>query len=105
MKNNEFRNMIIISASLILLATVLCAVFLGWIPAAAVFVTGFVLLVVFFFYTKKRYKKIEQLNDYLVRVLADLAKNGTPVSFNSVTVANYSGIEPVATIVTLADVQ
>ena len=37
--------------------------------------------------------------------LADLAKNGTPVSFNSVTVANYSGIEPVATIVTLADVQ
>ena len=71
MKNKDFRNMIIIGAAVTLLVTVLSAIFLGWIPAVAVLATGLVLLAVFFFYTKKRYKKIEQLNDYLVRVLAD----------------------------------
>ena len=63
--------MIIIGAAVTLLVTVLSAIFLGWVPAVAVLATGLVLLAVFFFYTKKRYKKIEQLNDYLVRVLAD----------------------------------
>ena len=71
MKNKDFRNMIIIGAAVTLLVTVLSAIFLGWVPAVAVLATGLVLLAVFFFYTKKRYKKIEQLNDYLVRVLAD----------------------------------
>ena len=71
MKNKDFRNMIIIGAAFTLLVTVFSAIFLGWIPAAAVLATGLVLLAVFYFYTKKRYKKIEQLNDYLVRVLAD----------------------------------
>ena len=71
MKNKEFRNMILIGAAFTILGTVLCAVFSGWIPAASVFVTGFVLLTVFFFYTRKRYKNIEKLNDYLVRVLSD----------------------------------
>ena len=71
MKNKEFRNMIIIGAAFTIFVTVLCAVFSGWIPAVSVFVTGFVLLTVFFFYTRKRYKNIEKLNDYLVRVLSD----------------------------------
>ena len=71
MKNKDFRNMIIIGAAVTLLVTVLSAIFLGWVPAVAVLATGLVLLAVFFFYTKKRYKKIEQLNDYLIRVLAD----------------------------------
>lgn len=71
MKNKEFRNMIIIGAAFTIFVTVLCAVFFGWIPAVSVFVTGFVLLTVFFFYTRKRYKNIEKLNDYLVRVLSD----------------------------------
>ena len=71
MKNKDFRNMIIIGAAVTLLVMVLSAIFLGWVPAVAVLATGLVLLAVFFFYTKKRYKKIEQLNDYLVRVLAD----------------------------------
>lgn len=63
--------MILIGAAFTILVTVLCAVFSGWIPATSVFVTGFVLLTVFFFYTRKRYKNIEKLNDYLVRVLSD----------------------------------
>lgn len=71
MKNKDFRNMIIIGAAVTLLVTVLSAIFLGWVPAVAVLATGLVLLAVFFFYTRKRYKKIEQLNDYLIRVLAD----------------------------------
>ena len=63
--------MIIIGTSFTIFVTVLSAVFSGLIPALAVFVTGFVLLAVFIFYTKKRYDKINDLNDYLVRVLSE----------------------------------
>ena len=75
MKNKEFRNMIMIGAALIVLATVISAVFSGLIPAVTVFVTGLVLLAVFLLYTRKRYKDIERLNDYLVRVLEDNEDN------------------------------
>ncbi len=75
MKNKEFRNLIIISAAFIVLVTVLSAVFSGPVPAVTVFVTGMILLAFFLFYTKKRYKDIEKLNDYLVRVLENNEDN------------------------------
>lgn len=71
MKNKEFRNMIIISAAVTMLTVVLSWIFLGFWAGLAVFVTGLLLSVLFIVYTKKRYKKIEKLNDYLVRVLAE----------------------------------
>ena len=71
MKNKEFRNMIIISAAVTMLTAVLSWIFLGFWAGLAVFVTGLLLSVLFIVYTKKRYKKIEKLNDYLVRVLAE----------------------------------
>ena len=71
MKNKEFRNMIIISAMITILAAIPVAIFLGVPAGAAVFITGVLLTVLFIVYTKNRYKKIEKLNDYLVRVLAE----------------------------------
>ena len=71
MKNKEFRNMIIISAVITILAAIPVAIFLGVPAGAAVFITGVLLTVFFIVYTKNRYKKIEKLNDYLVRVLAE----------------------------------
>lgn len=71
MKNKEFRNMIIISAVITILAAIPVAIFLGVPAGAAVFITGVLLTVLFIVYTKNRYKKIEKLNDYLVRVLAE----------------------------------
>ena len=71
MKNKEFRNMIIISAVITILAAIPVAIFLGVPAGAAVFITGVLLTVLFIVYTKNRYKKIEKLNDYLVRVLSE----------------------------------
>jgi len=71
MKNKEFRNMIIISAVITILAAIPVAIFLGVPAGAAVFITGVLLTVLFIVYTKNRYKKIEKLNDYLERVLAE----------------------------------
>ncbi|MBR4412326.1 MAG: HAMP domain-containing histidine kinase, partial [Lachnospiraceae bacterium] len=51
---------------------VICgSVFLGIKTGAAILLTGLVLMAVFIFYTRKRYKKIVDLNDYRVRVLAE----------------------------------
>lgn len=71
MKNKEFRNMIIFGSAVTLLATACGFVFLGIKTGILVLLTGLVLLAVFIFYTRKRYKKIVELNDYLVRVLAE----------------------------------
>ncbi|MBP5530372.1 MAG: HAMP domain-containing histidine kinase [Lachnospiraceae bacterium] len=71
MKNKEFRNMIIISAAVTVLTAVLSWIFLDFRAGLAVFVTGLLLSVLFIVYTLNRYKKIEKLNDYLVRVLAE----------------------------------
>ncbi|MBR5066673.1 MAG: HAMP domain-containing histidine kinase [Lachnospiraceae bacterium] len=71
MKNKEFRNMIITGSAFTLIMVVCGSVFLGIKTGATVFLTGLVLLGIFIFFTKKRYEKINDLNDYLVRVLAD----------------------------------
>jgi signal transduction histidine kinase len=70
MNNREFRNIILIGSAV----TILMAIggFLFGTVAAGILslITGGIILAVFYYYTKKRYKRIEQLNDYLVKVLS-----------------------------------
>ena len=54
-------------------------VFAGRAAGIMALVTGALLLAVFFYFTKKRYRRIEELNDYLVKVLAG---NETPDILN-----------------------
>ena len=70
MKNREVRTAVLFSAVILLSAFLLGTILFG-IPAGILsFVTGAVILLVFLSYTKKRYRYITDLNDYLVRVLA-----------------------------------
>ena len=71
MKSKELRNMIIISIAVTVMAAILAMIFLSVGAGLAVFITGALLSVLFIIYTVNRYKKIEKLNDYLVRVLAE----------------------------------
>ena len=77
MKNKEFRLMLMISA----FATVLCFFICLFISTACAFISlalGIILSVVFYVFTKQRYRKIEELNDYLSEVCSgnyDLAVN------------------------------
>ena len=67
MKNKEFRLMLMISA----FATVLCFLISLFISTACAFISlalGIILSVVFYVFTKQRYRKIEELNDYLSEV-------------------------------------
>ena len=67
MKNKEFRLMLMISA----FATVLCFLICLFICTACAFISlalGIILSVVFYVFTKQRYRKIEELNDYLSAV-------------------------------------
>lgn len=70
MKNKDYRQTILLgSASAIILA--LCGFFFSGIVAGVLcLILGAVMLCIFSFFTKQRYKKIEELNGYLVRVLA-----------------------------------
>lgn len=67
MKNKEFRLMLMISA----FATVLCFLICLFISTACAFISlalGIILSVVFYVFTKQRYRKVEELNDYLSEV-------------------------------------
>ena len=67
MKNKEFRLMLMISV----FATVLCFLICLFISTACAFISlalGIILSVVFYVFTKQRYRKIEELNDYLSEV-------------------------------------
>ncbi|MCR5657344.1 MAG: HAMP domain-containing histidine kinase [Butyrivibrio sp.] len=70
MKNKDYRYTILLgSASAIVLA--LCGFFFsGMMAGVLCLILGAVILFIFSYFTKKRYEKIEELNSYLVRVLA-----------------------------------
>ena len=71
MKNKDFRRIMIIGSAVTLLMSLGGFIFAG-IPAGIIpLITGVILLAVFFFYTKKRYIRIEKINDYLVKVLSE----------------------------------
>lgn len=64
MKNQEFKLMILVSAFCTVVFSVVCLFFCT--PAAVIcFLLGSVLTAVFAVFTRQRYKKIEELNDYL----------------------------------------
>lgn len=64
MKNQEFKLMILVSAFCTVVFSVVCFFFCT--PAAVIyFLLGTVLTAVFAVFTRQRYKKIEELNDYL----------------------------------------
>lgn len=70
MINKDYRRIIILSAGIVLLFSVIAAFLFGrsaFLPALAM---GALLLSVFAHYTKKRFEKIGELNRYLARVLA-----------------------------------
>ncbi|MBR6404455.1 MAG: HAMP domain-containing histidine kinase [Eubacterium sp.] len=70
MKNKEFRNIILIGSACTVLMT-LCGIFFCGTKAGIIILAGgIVMLAVFVFFTKRRYEQIENLNDYLARVLA-----------------------------------
>lgn len=64
MKNQEFKLMILVSAFCTVVFSAVCLFFCT--PAAVIcFLLGTVLTAVFAVFTRQRYKKIEELNDYL----------------------------------------
>ena len=68
MKNKELTR-VIVSSCIFTLGMTLCGfVFLGIKTGVAILITNFVLLSLFYFFTKRRYKKIKELNEYLTRV-------------------------------------
>ncbi len=70
MKNKEYRNIVLIGSAVVLL-WVMCGSFLFGIKAGILnLLPGAGLLVIFVIYTEQRYRQIENLNDYLVKVLA-----------------------------------
>ena len=71
MKNKDFRRIMIIGSTVTFFMSLGGFVFAG-IPAGIIpLITGVILLAVFFFYTKKRYIRLEKINDYLVKVLSE----------------------------------
>ena len=70
MKNKDFRRIMIIGSAVTIFMACGGFVFAGSVTGIMLLITGAALLAVFFYYTKKRYRHIEELNDYLVKVLA-----------------------------------
>ena len=69
-KNREFRRMMIAAACLTVAASVCACLFLGWIAFLITFITGTAIIIMYYFFTKKRYADIAELDAYLVKVLA-----------------------------------
>lgn len=70
MNNREYRNTILISVVIILLAFLSGTILIGIEAGLFLLLSGTALLAVFVFYMNKRYWHITELNDYLVKVLA-----------------------------------
>lgn len=69
MRNQEFKLMLLINAFTCLLAFIIC-LFFNVLCAIVCLGLGIIISAVFAFYTRKRYKSIEELNDYLSAVCA-----------------------------------
>ena len=67
MKNQEFKLMIIVSAVCTAVSSAVC-LFFSTTAAIICFLSGTVITAVFAVFTRQRYKKIEELNDYLSAV-------------------------------------
>ncbi len=70
MKNKDFKSYIILGSAFAILMALCGFLFAGIKAGVLCLITGAALIAFFAYHTKKRYQKIEELNDYLVRVLA-----------------------------------
>lgn len=70
LKNREYRNLVVFGTALTCLLCLCGAIFIGTRAGLLCLLTGAGLLSVFLYYSGRRYREIEKLNDYLVRVLA-----------------------------------
>lgn len=70
LKNREFKRMMIAAACLTVAASVCVSILLGWIAFVITFLLGAAIIVMYYFFTKKRYEDIAELDSYLVKVLA-----------------------------------
>ena len=60
----------ILGSALTIVMAISGFIFAGKTAGIMLLISGAVLLAVFFYYTKKRYRRIEELNDYLVKILS-----------------------------------
>ncbi len=60
----------ILGSALTIVMAISGFIFAGKAAGIMLLISGAVLLAVFFYYTKKRYRRIEELNDYLVKILS-----------------------------------
>ena len=70
LKNKDFKSMVMAAAVLTVAASV-CGLILGGVTASIlVLILGVTIITIFIVFTKRRYDDIDELNSYLVRVLA-----------------------------------
>ena len=70
LKNKDFKSMVMAAAVLTVAASV-CGLILGGISASILaLILGVTIITTFIVFTKRRYDDIDELNSYLVRVLA-----------------------------------
>jgi len=60
----------ILGSALTIVMAISGFIFAGKTAGIMLLISGAVLLAVYFYYTKKRYRRIEELNDYLVKILS-----------------------------------
>ena len=70
MRNNDFRKIMILGSAVTILMALGGFILAGMMAGIMPLITGALLLATFFYYTKMRYRRIEELNDYLVKVLS-----------------------------------
>ena len=70
MRDRNFNRIMILGSALTIVMAISGFIFAGKTAGIMLLISGAVLLAVFFYYTKKRYRRIEELNDYLVKILS-----------------------------------
>ena len=70
MKNKDLKSYIILESALVILAAICGFLFFGIGAGSLCLLIGAGLTALFAYYTKRRYRKLEELNEFLVRVLA-----------------------------------
>ena len=70
MRDRNFNRIMILGSALTIVMAISGFIFAGKTAGIMLLISGAVLLAVYFYYTKKRYRRIEELNDYLVKILS-----------------------------------
>ena len=70
MKNKDYRSVIILGSVIAILLAIIGFLFVGIKAGILCLILGAALIAIFSHYTKMRYRRIEALDDYLIKVLA-----------------------------------